>query len=100
MYCGGKALVSATILHLGDARNQVPLLRKKRDPQMYLHLEQSGFNLSMSTGVCLEGEAQEFKLFGGFFFFFSRSKKKNPMYLASDSADTSPDSEQAMFQTY
>lgn len=96
-------MVSAPILHLGDARNQVPLLRKKRDPQTYIHLEQSGFNLSMSTGVCLEGEAQEFKLFGGFFFLLfqiKKKKKKNPMYLASDSADTSPDSEQAMFQTY
>lgn len=68
---------------------------------MYLHLEQSGFNLSMSTGVCLEGEVQEFKLSSDIFFFFSRSKKKkNPTYLASDSADTSLDSEQAMFQTY
>lgn len=83
MYCGGKALVSAPILHLRDARNQVPLLRKKRDPQMYLHLEQSGFNLSMSTGICLEGEAQEFKLSGDFFFFFSRSKKKKKSHVPS-----------------
>lgn len=67
---------------------------------MYLHLEQSGFNLSMSTGVCLEGEAQEFKLSSDFFSFFPDQKKKNPMYLALDSADTSLDSEQAMFQTY
>lgn len=42
---------------------------------MYLHLEQSGFNLSMSTGVCLEGEAQEFKLSSDFFFFFFQIKK-------------------------
>lgn len=68
---------------------------------MYLHLEQSGFNLSMGTGVCLEGEDQEFKLSSDFFLFFSDQKnKKNPMYLALDSADMSLDSEQAMFQTY
>lgn len=42
---------------------------------MYLHLEQSGFNLSMGTGVCLEGEDQEFKLSSDFFLFFFRSKK-------------------------
>lgn len=103
VYCGDKALVSATILHWGDSRTQVPLLRKKRDPQMYLHLEQSGFNLSMGTGICLEGEDQEFKLSSDFFLFFfsdQKNKKKNPMYLALDSADMSLDSEQAMFQTY
>lgn len=76
-------MVSATILHLGDTMTQVPLLRKKRDPQMYLHLEQSGFNLSMSTGVCLEGEAQEFKFFSDFFFFFSRFKKKKKSHVPS-----------------